>query len=50
MLETQNLNVRSTTKTVLRISKTTKKQFLTSSFAKIARPITFLLFDLEIEC
>ena len=50
-LETQNLNVRSSTKTVLRVSKQidlTKKAFSnTHSFAKIAVPVTFLLYDLE---
>ena len=48
-LETQNQNFRSTTKTVLRIWK--RQSFLepdafrTSSFAKIASPATFLLYD-----
>ena len=58
-LESHNLNVRSTSKKVLKISKnrkitTTTKTFYsqvffrTNSFAKITEPVTFLLFEGEI--
>ena len=53
-LKTQNKNVRSTTKTVSRISKNFFKSnflescaFLDKQFAKIAGPVTLFLYDLE---